>query len=382
MKKTLVAIAALAAFGAQAQSSVTMSGIVDLGYQSINNLGDQKTNQVGQSGARTTTIKLNGTEDLGAGMSANFQFEVQPSYIAGNGNAYNATYPTTANGVNASGAQATNAASAQSGLVGKGASFVGLKSAKFGEIQFGTINTGTFAAFAGASPLGTGIGSGYGGGNTFGDMTRVESSMAYFTPTYSGFNARIQKGTANDNQWGAVGSTATGVVLRRPSVLDIGASYTNGPLAVRFGRMESTAALTNVTTKTQILGGSYDAGVAKLSAATGTIKSNAASNAADYKISSMGVTVPFGANRVIAQTGSLKIEGGANTAVVVGSKSKTSGIAFERDLSKRTFVYARYETTDLAGFVAGAYIVNGVALSNWNNGSTRKVTSVGISHSF
>jgi hypothetical protein len=327
---------------------------------------------------------LNGTEDLGAGMSANFQFEVQPSYIAGNGNAYNAVYATApADEVvpNTDAVQAVNQASAQSGLVGKGASFVGLKSAQFGEIQFGTINTGTFGAFAAVSQLGTGVGSGYGSGNTFGDITRVESSMAYSTPTYSGFNARIQKGTTNDSQWGAVGATSTGVVLRRPSVLDISASYTNGPLAVRFGRLESTAALTNVTTKTQIIGGVYDAGVAKLSAGTGTVKSNAASNAADYKLTTMSVSVPFGANRVIAQTGSMKIEGGNSAAVVVGSKAKTSGIALERDLSKRTFVYARYESTDLAGFAAAAYVVNGAA-ANWANGSTRKVTTVGISHSF
>jgi predicted porin len=390
MKKTLVAIAALAAFGAQAQSSVTMSGIVDLGYQSINNLGGQKTNQVGQSGARTTTVKLNGTEDLGAGMSANFQFEVQPSYIAGNGNAYNATYPTTVNGIVTTGAQATNAASAQSGLVGKGASFVGLKDAKFGEIQFGTINTGTFATFAAASPLGTGVGSGYGAGNTFGDFTRVESSMAYFTPTYSGFNARIQKGTTNDNQWGAVGSTSTGVVLRRPSILDMAASYTNGPLAVRFGRLESTATgleATNpgVTTTTQLLSGVYDAGVAKLSIANGTIKNNAAT-AANYKVNSMGVTVPFGANRVIAQTGSVKYSEGATTSVNVGDSVKTSGIAFERDLSKRTFVYARYETTDLKGNPSKAYIVNGAAATSnvaWGTvDSKRTVTTVGISHAF
>ena len=58
-----------------------MSGIMDAGYQSIKNLGGQQTNQVGQSGARTTTVKLNGTEDLGGGMSANFQFEVQPSSL-------------------------------------------------------------------------------------------------------------------------------------------------------------------------------------------------------------------------------------------------------------------------------------------------------------
>jgi hypothetical protein len=137
-----------------------------------------------------------------------------------------------------------------------------------------------------------------------------------------------------------------------------------------------------VITKTQLLGGSYDAGVAKFSLATGSIKNTAATTPADYKLSVAAVTVPFGANRVIAQTGSVKIDNGASSSVIVGAKSKSSGIAFERDLSKRTYAYVRYESTDLGGFAAAAYVVNGAALANWNNGSTRKVTSVGLSHAF
>jgi predicted porin len=394
MKKTLVAIAALAAFGAQAQSTVTMSGIMDAGYQSIKNLGGQQTNQVGQSGARTTTVKLNGTEDLGGGQTANFQFEVQPSIIATNGNGYNATYAGTApatvyttatNGA----AQITNQASVQSGLVGKGQSFVGLKDAKYGEVQFGTINTGTFAAFAAVSQMGTGVGSGYGSGNTFGDITRVESSMAYLSPQFNGFDFRVQQGTNNDSQFGVVGSTATGVTLRRPRVLDMGAGYTNGPLAVKYGRLESTttaneASSASVKTTTQLLGAVYDAGVAKVSAATGSIKNNAATTPADYKIQLLAVSVPFGANRVIAQTGSVSYDAGATT-LNIGSKVKTSGIALERDLSKRTYVYARYESTDLSGNSAKSYVVNGAASTSVAWGSTaptRKITTIGVSHAF
>ena len=367
---------------------MTLSGVVDAGYQNIKNLGGQQTNQVGQNGARTSTFKFNGVEDLGGGMNANFQFEVQPSYIASNGNAYNATYPKNTQAVAANTAlQGSNAASAQSGLVGKGQSFIGLTDAKYGTVQFGTINTATFGAFAAVSQLGTGIGSGYGSGNTFGDITRVESSMAYKSPSIAGFDFSILQGTNNDSQFGVKGSTATGVTLRRPAVTDFGIGYANGPLAVKFGRLESKATAnessnTSVITKTQLLGGSYDAGVAKFSLATGSIKNTAATTPADYKLSVAAVTVPFGANRVIAQTGSVKIDNGASTSVIVGAKSKTSGIAFERDLSKRTYAYVRYESTDLGGFAAAAYYVNGAALSNWNNGSTRKVTSVGLSHAF
>jgi predicted porin len=391
MKKTLVALAALASVSAFAQSTVTLSGIVDLGYQNISNLGGQNTSQVGQNGARTSTFKFNGVEDLGGGMNANFQFEVQPSYIAADGNKFNASYPaTTANAAVAAGAQSTNAASAQSGLVGKGQSFIGLTDAKLGTVQFGTINTATFGAYAAVSQLGTGIGSGYGSGNTFGDFTRVESSVAYKSPVINGFDVSLLRGTDNESQFGVKGSTGTGVTLRRPTVTDIGVGYTNGPVAVKFGRLASKATAAEasgagVVTTTQMLGGAYNAGFAKFSLGTGSVKAEGgatSSTKADYKLTVAAVTVPFGANRVIAQTGSLRVDNGASTSVVVGAKAKTSGIALERDLSKRTFAYLRYENTDLGGYAAGAFFVNGAALSNWNNGSTRKITSVGISHSF
>ena len=398
MKKTLVAIAALAATGAMAQSAVSIEGIMDAGYQSIKNFGGQQTNQVGQSGARTTTFKFKGTEDLGGGQTANFQFEVQPSIIAGNGNAYNATSPAIAAGTIGNGAvQSTSTASAQSGLVGKGQSFVGLKDAKYGEVQFGTINTGTFGAFAAVSQLGTGVGTGYGSGLTFGDMTRVESSMAYFSPNIAGFDFRVQQGTNNDSQWGTTStSTNQGVVLRRPRVLDMGAGYTNGPLAVKYGRLESTttaneatAATANVKTTTQLLGAAYDMGVAKLSAATGTIKSEGPGVTApiDNKLALYAVSVPFGANRVIAQYGS-HAANGKSASYNTGLKSKTTGLAFERDLSKRTFVYVRYEKTDLAAFSAKSYVVNGAAITssaNWGTAgidSQRTITTVGLSHAF
>jgi len=379
-----------------------LSGVVDAGYQSIKNFGGQQTNQVGQNGARTSTFKFNGTEDLGGGQSANFQFEVQPSYIAGNGNAYNATVAagTTAPIANGS-TQGTNQASAQSGLVGKGQSFVGLKDAKYGEVQFGTINTATFGAFAAVSHLGTGVGTGYGSGNTFGDITRVESSLAYKSPSIAGFDFSVLKGTNNDSQFGVASSTATGVTLRRPRVLDLGIGYTNGPLAVKFGRLESTATANEgaagsykngLKTTTQLLGAAYDAGVAKVALATGSIKNDATdtTHVVDNKLTVAAVTVPFGANRVIAQYGT-NAANGNSISYNTGLKAKTTGLAFERDLSKRTYVYVRYEKTDLAAFAASGYIVNGAAVAassttaavGW--GSTdpqRTVTTVGLSHAF
>jgi predicted porin len=81
MKKSLLAVAALTAFAgaAQAQSSVTVYGILDVGYIGGNNKtgdGNAETySQLGQSGQQSSRLGFKGTEDLGGGMSAFFTIE-------------------------------------------------------------------------------------------------------------------------------------------------------------------------------------------------------------------------------------------------------------------------------------------------------------------
>ena len=101
MKKSLVAIAAMTAFAgaAQAQSSVTVYGILDVGFigstysgtnatanaSNVNNNAGvltgaatqkQVTNGFGQSAESTSRLGFKGTEDLGSGMQALFTVEV------------------------------------------------------------------------------------------------------------------------------------------------------------------------------------------------------------------------------------------------------------------------------------------------------------------
>jgi predicted porin len=91
MKKSLLAVAAIGAFAsaAQAQSSVTVYGILDVGYAGGNNRamssatttngGMTKTtvNQLGQSAEQTSRLGFKGSEDLGGGKSAFFTAEFQ-----------------------------------------------------------------------------------------------------------------------------------------------------------------------------------------------------------------------------------------------------------------------------------------------------------------
>ena len=87
MKKSLLALAALSAFAtaAQAQSSVSVYGILDLGYSSqetkatsTSNAGaTTETKAIGASeGLSASRLGFRGTEDLGGGLKADFVYEL------------------------------------------------------------------------------------------------------------------------------------------------------------------------------------------------------------------------------------------------------------------------------------------------------------------
>ena len=79
MKKSLIALAVLAASGAaMAQSSVTLYGIADVwvGNVSIDNgTTDKSYTQMVSGGVSTSRWGMKGSEDLGGGLKANFQLE-------------------------------------------------------------------------------------------------------------------------------------------------------------------------------------------------------------------------------------------------------------------------------------------------------------------
>ena len=90
MKKSLLAVAALSAIAgaAQAQSSVTIYGVLDAGYinqksdgAGTNPRSNASNSFLGQSAEQTSRLGFRGTEDLGGGMSAIFTFEtgLQPN---------------------------------------------------------------------------------------------------------------------------------------------------------------------------------------------------------------------------------------------------------------------------------------------------------------
>lgn len=88
MKKSLLAVAAMTAFAgaAQAQSSVTVYGILDVGYVGGNQKATadnetlkQNANSFGSSAQSTSRLGFKGQEDLGGGLAALFTVETEVS---------------------------------------------------------------------------------------------------------------------------------------------------------------------------------------------------------------------------------------------------------------------------------------------------------------
>ncbi len=80
MKKSLIALAALSAIAgsAVAQSSVTVYGIIDMGYNNLETTvttTKTQTTQLKASEASSSRLGFRGTEDLGGGLKANFVAE-------------------------------------------------------------------------------------------------------------------------------------------------------------------------------------------------------------------------------------------------------------------------------------------------------------------
>jgi predicted porin len=363
MKKSLVALAALAATTAFAQSSVTLYGVADVW------LGNQKTtttvngvssgvgqNLMGSGGINGSRFGLRGSEDLGGGLKANFQLE----------NGFNID-----SGAAAQGSTATPPVAASGLLFGRQA-FVGL-SGGFGAVTFGRQYTAYDEARGGADLMGHSAfsptaGAVWSAGRAYG--FRANNTIRYGTNNFGGFTAAVTYSLGeNKTTAGSAGAT-----------LALHGAYNNGPIAVfaayqqeknPTGSGASTLlnggfenATAGVTSETHaLISGAYDLGVAKLRVAYNQSKDNAPGTASADKEFTFGVAAPLGPVTLEAEFATMK-----NNAV----KSRGFGIQAKYNLSKRTFAYAGIQnakTTDTPAGVSGSE-------------SKLNLVAVGIRHGF
>lgn len=190
MKKSLFAVAATTAFtgAAQAQSSVTVYGLLDVGYtngdarvSSGSTNAKQNISRISNSMESGSRIGFRGNEDLGGGTSAQFVFElgIQP---AGNGGS-NADGSTSAPAATTAAAQSSSSnASAPNWTPNIRQAFVGITQKGLGTARVGTQNTLYWEQA---------------GSNTAGQLSQTAGSM--LAPTIDGafFNTTTLNGTTN-----------------------------------------------------------------------------------------------------------------------------------------------------------------------------------------
>jgi len=311
MKKTLVAIAALAAVtGAMAE--VTISGIVDTSIVrtiATDKSANTSSTTTGFAGAYTgSDLNIGGKEDLGNGMNVRFNlgFTVDP----------NADVAVETNNTNY-------------------VSFIGL-SGDFGDIQVGQFFSmlhNTSAAYDAAGYSQTNMdhqvsqaASGAVGGN-IGQL--LDAQLQYTLPTMvSGLKLQLGKVFA-----GAASAVGDGTLY--------GGSYSSGPFSVGYAYIKDrpTAATTNTKTS---YGASYDVGMAKIVYSAQTRKLSTA--AAQDTGTQYGVIIPFGAT-------SLGIQGTTYSMPSMAAQTKGTGynLFLKHDLSKRTSVIAQTGSTEIGG---------------------------------
>ncbi|MBU3549719.1 porin, partial [Polynucleobacter sp. MWH-Berg-3C6] len=207
MKKSLLAVAAMTAFAgaAQAQSSVTVYGIMDVGYTngsasftSATATNKQNVSRISNSMESGSRIGFRGTEDLGGGTSANFVYElgIQPAGNAGsNASGETIAAPTASSGSNAgSPNQVFNTRQAYVGLVKKG----------LVDVRIGTQNTFNWEQA---------------GSNTTGQLNQTLGSMLAPTTDGAFFNSASVPSTAtaalNGSAYGAFTNRTTNTITAR-----------------------------------------------------------------------------------------------------------------------------------------------------------------------
>jgi len=241
MKKSLLAVAAIGAFAsaAQAQSSVTVYGILDVGFinsnSSVTASGAAATNNyptnaayrngnlsqtqsvLGQSAEQTSRLGFKGTEDLGGGTSAFFtaEFTLTPNEQTLSGNA--------------------------TGGLKNRQTFVGLKKNGLGDLAVGTQYTPIHIAVSKTDPgqqnnlTGSVIYTGQSdsgvlggvGGNQNAYTTRASNTLTLNSDTFAGFQAHALAIMNNNNATSIASASASGIIPAG-AITTGGVTNTNG----------------------------------------------------------------------------------------------------------------------------------------------------------
>jgi predicted porin len=320
MKKTLIAVAALAATSAFAQ--VTVSGTMDATFRMQNteqaNGLSHDSRLLQDDGLGTTGFILSGTEDLGGGLKAVFLYE--QNFDIGETGSTGSSGPS------------------QLTTQWQGQQFVGLEGA-FGSIKLGTPNTPslTIQGARGAS-FGTKDG-GRANSAGFGTvLTRFDNSIVYTSPNFSGFTVGLMYVPESETGAVAAGASATGAQS------DLGLLYANGPIAAGVSVYSADYAKTNgADSGTEIsqtnFYGSYNFGFAKFTLGGHAHKSKDAAGATTTEQAGFNVAADVPLSPALTLTANVQQ---VNDKLTTNADKDSLAVGLQYALSKRTTTYVRY----------------------------------------
>ena len=389
MKKSLIALATSATFAVPvfAQSSVTLYGVVDEGFNYTNNVGGKHDYELQSGYAQGSRWGLKGAEDLGGGTKAIFQLE---------------------NGFNLN-----NGRLGQGGLLFGRQAYVGVSNATFGTVTLGrqydsvvdylaqTTANGNWAGYLFSHP--------FDNDNTDNSF-RVNNTVKYASPDFAGlqfggtYSFSNATGFANNRQFslgaqyanggllvaaaylnadnpgqssgGAITSTDANFVAERLRIFGGGINYTFGPATVGF-------VYTNTNIKNPSANAGYLSSTETIQPVTGplaggklnTLKYQNFELNGKYQITPaffVGAQYVYTLENYDATTGSVK------------PKIHSVGLMADYNLSKRTDIYVQGAYQKVAGSQTGssldqAYVPGAADLSS---NSKQLVVRAAIRHKF
>ena len=408
MKKTLVALAALAATSAFAQSSVTMYGNVDQSVYSAKQANGMSVLSSASNGGSTSLFGLTGKEAVGNGTNVEFDLKSELTLMTGQ--------------IGSSGSTATKtsaSSNAQTTMFNRGA-WIGLNNAAWGDFKVGRQNdalweqagkynntglnsfgwnnlTATATTIGTTANSFTGRGTGAAannglGGNVGADIlagtspnnpgqsgtgTAFVAGLSYTTPTYMGLQAKYlstAKTTYEDMKAEGARTSAS-------------LTYNQGPVSVAWGVSKINDVAGDAGAKVTLLAGSYTMGQFKFVAGQqatrfGGLWNPYASATAQHDMTVMGYGVGYTAGQMEYNLGLTTLKDEQDSTY----KTTQTGLTARYNMTKRTSVYAGYGTgkntgtNNLVGVVYG-----GAALTTVAAGGTSGTASaylVGLKHAF
>ncbi len=330
MKKTLIALAVLAASGASfAQVSIT--GNYTYGYRTANTLGDTAGSSLADTaglGIDTSLVTFTASEDIGGGLKAKAEMKIDGLSRAG---------------------------------VAGGDSMLSLAGG-FGTVTFSTGRGSDYLSGGTAGVGGVGL-----DGKVFSSLS-ASDGISYTSPSFSGVTFGVSHSEGAINQAGetaspiglGVGATGTpaGAKYQRSNGVTLG--YSAGPLAVNGNYtvwdqqgVGTTDAAGAGNGKSRIsIRGSYDLGVAKIGAGARNTQFVVGTRTDSF----LAVGVPLGSLTLGADWGQR-----TQADTVVDSKNNVTagtrtgfGLKAEYALSKRTSLVANYARWDALVGASGA----------------------------